>query len=231
MSSRNNTLSGTLLLICLCFNFLLPSSDSFVPGISQGINTRSTSFQRKNQCSYNTNIIMKLNDNPQNIQTQSSMPSQHDGMEFPNLSIIGICGSIGSGKSFTSKLLVSKLNSLHNDDGDEERKEMKSKDGKDYDHPLAYHIDTDSLAHGVYTPGSVALEEIQAEFGPTVINEEDGTVNRKALGAIVFSDDQQMGVSQLNRYYRAVFRFSKAYDTCLIFCYATYDPLTRNLKK
>ena len=122
----------------------------------------------------------------------------NDGMMFPNLLIVGICGSIGSGKSFTSKLLVSKLNSIGSEVKNEDDHEGNE---NGHENTIAFHIDTDSLAHGVYTPGSVALKEIQAEFGSTVINEEDGTVNRKALGAIVFSDDKQMSVSSFYFYF------------------------------
>jgi len=58
---------------------------------------------------------------------------------------------------------------------------------------LAYHIDTDSLAHGVYAPGSKAIDEIGEEFGGHII--ADGTVDREALGGIVFSDSSKMDVS------------------------------------
>jgi len=98
---------------------------------------------------------------------------------FHPLKIVGICGSIGSGKSFASSLLVSKINSALKDPSEENAV------------PYAYYIDTDSLAHGVYAPKSAALKEIETEFGKDVIS-EDGTVNRAVLGSIVFADPDEM---------------------------------------
>jgi dephospho-CoA kinase len=49
-------------------------------------------------------------------------------------------------------------------------------------------VDADKLAREVVEPGQPALERIVAEFGPGVLN-EDGTLNRAALGAIVFNDE------------------------------------------
>jgi len=100
---------------------------------------------------------------------------------FHPLKIVGICGSIGSGKSFASSLLVSKINSALKDPSEENAV------------PYAYYIDTDSLAHGVYAPKSAALKEIETEFGKDVIS-EDGTVNRAVLGSIVFADPDEMSV-------------------------------------
>jgi dephospho-CoA kinase len=54
----------------------------------------------------------------------------------------------------------------------------------------AYEIDADKLAREVVEPGRPALAKIEAEFGSRVIN-SDGTLNRKALGEIVFTDPQQ----------------------------------------
>jgi len=47
------------------------------------------------------------------------------------------------------------------------------------------------LAHGVYKPGSLALKQIEQEFGNSVI-QDDGSVDRKVLGGIVFNDEAQM---------------------------------------
>mmetsp|Transcript_26698 Transcript_26698/g.30567 ORF Transcript_26698/g.30567 Transcript_26698/m.30567 type:complete len:388 (+) Transcript_26698:124-1287(+) len=114
-----------------------------------------------------------------------SQTSEH--IAFPNLTILGICGSIGSGKSYASSLLVSQLNNLTRNTNITSSKTDEQKQ----DESVAYHIDTDSLAHGVYVPRSQALKEIEEEFGKNVIA-EDGNVDRKALGAIVFGDDMQM---------------------------------------
>lgn len=51
----------------------------------------------------------------------------------------------------------------------------------------AVHIDADDLARRVVEPGTPALAAIAEQFGPDVIN-EDGSLNRAALGAIIFED-------------------------------------------
>ncbi len=48
-------------------------------------------------------------------------------------------------------------------------------------------VDADKEAHQVYAPGTETAEKIRAEFGSGVVY-PDGSVNRKALGAIVFAD-------------------------------------------
>jgi len=81
------------------------------------------------------------------------------------LKILGLCGGIGSGKSYASSLLVSSLQCVA-------------------------HINVDTLAHGVYSPGNPAVEEIKREFNEVV--GDDGIVNRADLGRIVFSDLEAM---------------------------------------
>ena len=83
------------------------------------------------------------------------------------LKILGLCGGIGSGKSYASSLLVSPLQCVA-------------------------HINVDTLAHGVYSPGNPAVEEIKREFNEVV--GDDGIVNRADLGRIVFSDPEAMSV-------------------------------------
>jgi len=123
-------------------------------------------------------------------ENEASTASGEDNVSLPSLStpssppayrlkIVGLCGSTGSGKSFASSLLVSKINSALNDPSDENT------------NLYAHHIDTDSLGHGVYAPGSAALKEIETEFGKDIIT-QDGMVNRKALGRIVFADRNEM---------------------------------------
>lgn len=119
-----------------------------------------------------------------NVSDSDVYGANEHRLSYPNLSIIGICGSIGSGKSFTSSLLVSKLNSILSSDSN-------SDDSDRDNHQIAFHIDTDSLAHGVYVPGSLALQQIEQTFGKEVI-QNDGTVNRKVLGSIVFKDQEEM---------------------------------------
>ena len=48
-------------------------------------------------------------------------------------------------------------------------------------------VDSDVLARRVVEPGSDGLEEIRREFGPGVLR-ADGSLDREALGAIVFGD-------------------------------------------
>ena len=143
------------------------------------------------------------------LQSDSQSNSDNEGFDinnddsdtFPNLSIIGICGSIGTGKSYTCSLLVSKLNALFalDDDGDNEvlgdGVERSRGSVEEQEDQVAFHIDTDKLAHGVYLPGSLALKEIEHTFGGDVIA-DDGTVNRKVLGGIVFNDKDAMAVSK-----------------------------------
>ena len=47
-------------------------------------------------------------------------------------------------------------------------------------------IDTDVIAHELTAPGSAALQEIVRAFGKNILN-EDGELDRKRLGGIVFS--------------------------------------------
>lgn len=53
----------------------------------------------------------------------------------------------------------------------------------------AVRIDADQLARDVVEPGTPALAEIERRFGSGVLL-PDGSLNRPALGAIIFSDDQ-----------------------------------------
>jgi dephospho-CoA kinase len=74
--------------------------------------------------------------------------------------IVGLTGGIASGKSTVSAML----------------RELG-----------AHVIDADQVARDVVAPGTPALAEIQARFGPAVLH-EDGALDRKKLGAIVFAD-------------------------------------------
>lgn len=51
-------------------------------------------------------------------------------------------------------------------------------------------IDADIVAREVVAPGTEGLADIERLFGSTVIN-DDGTLNREALGAIVFHDPKE----------------------------------------
>lgn len=76
--------------------------------------------------------------------------------------LIGLTGGIASGKSVVAQRLA--------------------------EHG-AIHIDADQLARDVVAPGMPALALIKQRFGSGVIA-EDGSLNRPALGAVIFSDPE-----------------------------------------
>jgi dephospho-CoA kinase len=76
------------------------------------------------------------------------------------MKLIGLTGGIASGKSTVASRLV--------------------------EHG-AVLVDADVLAREVVEPGTPGLAAIRAEFGESVIS-TDGSLNRPALGAIVFAD-------------------------------------------
>lgn len=73
--------------------------------------------------------------------------------------VLGVTGSIASGKSLLCQHLV--------------------------DAHGARHIDADKHVHTMYEPGKPAFDRIVAEFGERVVG-SDGYIDRKALGDIVF---------------------------------------------
>eukprot|EP00339_Tiarina_fusa_P014664 CAMPEP_0117049536 /NCGR_PEP_ID=MMETSP0472-20121206/34199_1 /TAXON_ID=693140 ORGANISM="Tiarina fusus, Strain LIS" /NCGR_SAMPLE_ID=MMETSP0472 /ASSEMBLY_ACC=CAM_ASM_000603 /LENGTH=226 /DNA_ID=CAMNT_0004762969 /DNA_START=178 /DNA_END=855 /DNA_ORIENTATION=+ len=87
--------------------------------------------------------------------------------EHKQFKVLGVCGGIGAGKSSACKLLVSEFNCLA-------------------------HIDADTVAHSVYTPGSQAIKDIVSEFGPKVLQPDSDEIDRKKLGSIVFADRAEM---------------------------------------
>jgi len=93
------------------------------------------------------------------------MSSEASGRQ--EFKVLGICGGIGSGKSSASKLLVSELGCLD-------------------------HLDADSVAHSVYTPGSQAVRDIVAAFGSGILQTNGEEIDRKKLGSIVFADRSEM---------------------------------------
>jgi dephospho-CoA kinase len=76
------------------------------------------------------------------------------------MQLFGVTGGVGMGKSTAGDLL---------------RKQQVSV------------LDTDVIARQLVEPGQPALEEIVTRFGPS-IRASDGTLDRKALGRIAFSD-------------------------------------------
>lgn len=51
-------------------------------------------------------------------------------------------------------------------------------------------IDTDLIARSVVEPGQPALDEIRQTFGPGAMT-DDGRMDRKAMRAVVFADDEK----------------------------------------
>jgi dephospho-CoA kinase len=74
--------------------------------------------------------------------------------------LVGLTGSIATGKSTVSRMFA---------------------------HLGARVIDADLLAREVVMPGQPAYAGIVEEFGPQVV-QEDGSLDRKALGVVVFAD-------------------------------------------
>ncbi|SNB48005.1 dephospho-CoA kinase [Geobacter sp. DSM 9736] len=74
--------------------------------------------------------------------------------------IIGLTGGIASGKSTVARI---------------------------FEQLGAVVIDADQLSREAVMPGRPAYDAIVAEFGPTVLC-ADGTIDRKALGCVVFAD-------------------------------------------
>ena len=77
---------------------------------------------------------------------------------------IGLTGGIGAGKSEVSRLLAS------------------------YG---ALVVDSDVIAREVVAPGTEGLAAVAAEFGPGVLR-ADGSLDRPALGALVFADPERL---------------------------------------
>ncbi|MFD2639886.1 dephospho-CoA kinase [Piscibacillus salipiscarius] len=77
--------------------------------------------------------------------------------------IIGLTGSIATGKSTVSKMF------------------------KEWEIPV---VDADQIARNVVKPGEPAYEKIVEHFGEKVLY-ENGMLNRKKLGEIVFNDEEE----------------------------------------
>lgn len=75
--------------------------------------------------------------------------------------VVGLTGGIGSGKSTVAAILAE----------------------------LGAHvIDADKIGHEVYRPGTEGFRVVAEAFGAGVVG-ADGTIDRRALGAIVFADE------------------------------------------
>ena len=78
--------------------------------------------------------------------------------------ILGVTGNIATGKSTVVKLLVEKG---------------------------AHHIDSDVVYHELIAPGEPLLATLVDHFGEGILA-DDGSLDRKALGGIVFSDPAKL---------------------------------------
>jgi dephospho-CoA kinase len=76
------------------------------------------------------------------------------------MKLIGLTGNIASGNSTVASLLIQRG---------------------------AAHIDADALVHEMYLPGTEVTAALVEQFGNRILNNE-GAIDRKALGAIVFRD-------------------------------------------
>lgn len=54
-------------------------------------------------------------------------------------------------------------------------------------------VDTDALVHDLYAPGTPCTHDLAAAFGEQVLA-PDGSVDRRVLSDIVFSDRQRLGI-------------------------------------
>ena len=79
------------------------------------------------------------------------------------MKIIGLVGGIASGKTTVTEILAAKG---------------------------ARIINTDALGHAAYLPGQPCYQRVVAAFGPSIVS-DDQTIDRRAHGAIIFSDATQ----------------------------------------
>lgn len=85
------------------------------------------------------------------------------------MKIFGLTGGSGSGKSTVSELILNRG---------------------------IYVVDTDRLSRDVVRKGTQCLDELINMFGERILK-EDGTLNRKMLGSIVFNNEEKLKI--LNR--------------------------------
>jgi len=95
--------------------------------------------------------------------------TERNGTE--DLRLLGICGGIGSGKSAACSILSSNPQLFPN---------------------VVRCIDSDKVAHDIYSSNKEVINEIQEAFGNDVISCENGELDRGELGKIVFHDIHSM---------------------------------------
>lgn len=79
--------------------------------------------------------------------------------------VLGVTGSIATGKSYLCQYMVERYNVVH--------------------------ADADKVVHRMYDPGKPGFDRIVAEFGDEVIG-ADGFIDRKVLGSKVFGNQERM---------------------------------------
>ncbi|MDO4302042.1 MAG: dephospho-CoA kinase [Clostridia bacterium] len=82
------------------------------------------------------------------------------------MKIIGITGASGCGKGAVAQIMS---------------------------HKGALILDCDKIAHDNMEPSGIAYKDIAEAFGSEILN-EDKTINRKALGSIVFNDSKKLSL-------------------------------------
>lgn len=111
------------------------------------------------------------------------------------MKIIGLTGGIGSGKSTVTEYLISR----------------------------GFHVlDADKIAREIVTSGSDTLIELVSIFGKEILQEE-GSLDRKKLGSIVFSDidkkkklDELMHARILETIHERILKFHEEVDHAAI---------------
>lgn len=110
------------------------------------------------------------------------------------MKIIGLTGGIGSGKSTVTDYLIS--NGFH-------------------------VLDADKISREIVLPGSEMVIQLSAVFGTDILH-EDGSLNRKKLGEIVFSDsgkkkilDELMHTKILEMIHERIIQFREEISTSI----------------
>lgn len=95
--------------------------------------------------------------------------------------VIGLTGGIASGKSTCRRLLMEAAAGKRKQDGDSGVRVVE--------------VDCDQLAHESYLPGTPTFAALVDAFGEGIVSQAAGsekTIDRKALGALVFADAEAM---------------------------------------
>lgn len=95
--------------------------------------------------------------------------------KLSNTIVVGITGTIGSGKSYVSKRIVDILGEHRNN---------------------VLHLDLDKIGHDILNsltePGYIKVREQLTDYWSDTILDENGFINRKILGSLVFGDKEAL---------------------------------------